>query len=159
MLFYLDNWQSVGPNAAQMAARRNAQPKARARPQRELRARADGAAHAGRRRRLHAAGCHRSGALLHRMDHSSSNGKARASSSTSGCTTTVRKSCSAYKIPAGGGIEDGLKVLDILAHHPSTARFISKKLAMRFVADNPPTSLIDKMAKTFQHRPMAICAL
>jgi uncharacterized protein (DUF1800 family) len=52
-------------------------------------------------------------------------------------------------IPAGGGMEDGLKVLDILAHHPSTARFISRKLAVRFVADNPPQSLIDKMAKTF----------
>jgi uncharacterized protein (DUF1800 family) len=52
-------------------------------------------------------------------------------------------------IPAGGGMDDGLKVLDILAHHPSTARFISKKLAIRFVADNPPKSLIDKMAKTF----------
>ena len=41
-------------------------------------------------------------------------------------------------IPAGGGIEDGEKVLDILATHPSTAKFISKKLAQRFVADNPP---------------------
>ena len=53
------------------------------------------------------------------------------------------------KIPAGGGKEDGLKVLDILAHHPSTARFISRQLAVRFVADNPPQSLVDKMAKTF----------
>lgn len=53
------------------------------------------------------------------------------------------------KIPAGGGIEDGERVLDILAHHPSTAKFISRKLAVRFVSDNPPASLIDKMAKTF----------
>jgi uncharacterized protein (DUF1800 family) len=53
------------------------------------------------------------------------------------------------KIPAGGGIEDGEKVLDILAHHPSTARFISKKLAMRFVADDPPATLVDRMARTF----------
>ncbi len=52
-------------------------------------------------------------------------------------------------IPAGGGMEDGLKVLDILARHPATARFISRKLAVRFVADNPPQSLIDKMARTF----------
>src|SRR5579884_1671999 len=52
-------------------------------------------------------------------------------------------------IPAGGGIEDGEKVLDILAHHPSTARFISKELAQRFVADNPPATLIDRMAQTF----------
>ncbi|HTB11373.1 MAG TPA: DUF1800 domain-containing protein [Bryobacteraceae bacterium] len=52
-------------------------------------------------------------------------------------------------IPAGGGKDDGEKVLDILAKHPSTARFISKELALRFVADNPPQALIDRMAKTF----------
>jgi len=52
-------------------------------------------------------------------------------------------------IPAGGGRDDGEKVLDILAKHPSTARFISTELAQRFVADNPPQALIDRMAKTF----------
>ena len=53
------------------------------------------------------------------------------------------------KIPAGGGKDDAEKVLDILARHPSTARFISTKLAQRFVADDPPPELIDRMAKTF----------
>ena len=53
-------------------------------------------------------------------------------------------------IPAGGGMNDGLKVLDILAHHPSTARFISKSLAIRFVSDDPPASLVEKMAKTYE---------
>ena len=48
-----------------------------------------------------------------------------------------------------GGIEDGEKVLDLLAHHPATARFISRKLAMRFVADDPPASLVDRMTQTF----------
>ncbi len=52
-------------------------------------------------------------------------------------------------IPAGGGIEDGEKVLDIVARHPSTARFVSRKLAMRFLADDPPASLVDRMAATF----------
>ena len=52
-------------------------------------------------------------------------------------------------IPAGGGMEDGLKVLDILAHQPATARFISKSLAIRFVSDNPPESLVTKMTGTF----------
>jgi uncharacterized protein (DUF1800 family) len=52
-------------------------------------------------------------------------------------------------IPAGGGESDGLKVLEILEHHPSTARFISKSLAIRFVSDNPPQALIDRMAQTF----------
>ena len=53
------------------------------------------------------------------------------------------------KIPAGGGMEDGEKVLDILARHPSTARFISTELARKFVADDPPPALIDRMARTF----------
>jgi uncharacterized protein (DUF1800 family) len=53
------------------------------------------------------------------------------------------------RIPAGGGIEDGLRVLEILERHPSTARFVSRKLAQRFVADNPPESLVTAMAATF----------
>jgi uncharacterized protein (DUF1800 family) len=52
-------------------------------------------------------------------------------------------------IPAMGGEEDGLRVIEILARHPSTAHFISKKLAQRFVADDPPRSLVDRMAATF----------
>jgi uncharacterized protein (DUF1800 family) len=51
--------------------------------------------------------------------------------------------------PAGGGYEEGLKLISLLASHPSTARFISRKLAVRFVSDNPPAALVDRMAKTF----------
>jgi len=54
-----------------------------------------------------------------------------------------------HVIAAGGGMEDGEQVLDILARHPSTAHFISKELAQRFVADNPPEQLVNKMAQTF----------
>ena len=54
-----------------------------------------------------------------------------------------------HVIAAGGGIDDGEQVLDILARHPSTAHFISQELAQRFVADNPPESLVNKMAQTF----------
>ncbi|WP_276482932.1 DUF1800 domain-containing protein [Paraflavitalea pollutisoli] len=54
-----------------------------------------------------------------------------------------------HTFKAGGGFEEGLDLLRMLAHHASTAQFISKKLAVRFVNDNPPPSLIDKMAKTF----------
>ena len=54
-----------------------------------------------------------------------------------------------HVIPAGGGMNDGLKVLEILVHHPSTAHFISLKLAKRFVADDPPPSLVNRMAQTF----------
>ena len=48
------------------------------------------------------------------------------------------------------GSEEGLRALDMLAHHPATARFISTCIAMRFVSDIPPKSLVDRMAATFQ---------
>jgi len=47
------------------------------------------------------------------------------------------------------GEKEGLEVLHLLAHNPNTARFISQKLAMRFVSDDPPTKLVDRMTKTF----------
>src|SRR5438477_2122213 len=47
------------------------------------------------------------------------------------------------------GEKEGMEVLHLLAHHPSTARFISTKLAMRFVCDDPPAGLVDEMAQTF----------
>ena len=53
------------------------------------------------------------------------------------------------KILAGGGPQDGEKIIKLLAHHPATAKFISMKLARKFVADNPPASLIEKMSQTF----------
>jgi uncharacterized protein (DUF1800 family) len=54
-----------------------------------------------------------------------------------------------HKIPAEGGMKDGLLVLDILAHHSSTAKFIATKLVRYFVSDNPPAGLIDRVAATF----------
>jgi len=50
------------------------------------------------------------------------------------------------------GQAEGMEMLDILAHHPSTAKFVCKKLAMRFVSDNPPQSLVDRMADTFMKK-------
>jgi uncharacterized protein (DUF1800 family) len=47
------------------------------------------------------------------------------------------------------GEKEGLEVLHILAHHPSTAKFVCTKLAMRFVSDDPPPALVDRMAQTF----------
>ena len=54
-----------------------------------------------------------------------------------------------HAIPAMGGEQDAVEVIDILAHHPSTAKFISKELAQRFVSDDPPQTLVDRMAATF----------
>ena len=50
----------------------------------------------------------------------------------------------------GQGYEEGLQLLKLLADHPSAAKFISTKIAIRFVSDEPPGSLIDKMSKTFR---------
>lgn len=54
-----------------------------------------------------------------------------------------------HKIAPGGGEKDGLEVIEILSRHPSTAHFISKQLAQRFVADDPPAALVNRMAATF----------
>ena len=52
-------------------------------------------------------------------------------------------------LPAGRGIEDGTDVLDLLARHPATARHLARKLAGRFVADDPPQRLVDELAAVF----------
>ncbi|MBI1846366.1 MAG: DUF1800 domain-containing protein [Candidatus Rokubacteria bacterium] len=53
------------------------------------------------------------------------------------------------RIPAGGGQDDGERVMDILVRHPSTARFVAAKLVRRFVADDAPASLVDRVATTY----------
>ncbi|MBE9127574.1 MULTISPECIES: DUF1800 domain-containing protein [unclassified Coleofasciculus] len=50
----------------------------------------------------------------------------------------------------GSGIQEGEQALDILASHPATARHISYKLAQYFVADEPPSGLVDRLAKRFR---------
>ena len=55
-----------------------------------------------------------------------------------------------HRIKAGGGQSDGDAILDLLARHPSTARFIATKLARRFVADDPPAALVDRAARRFK---------
>jgi uncharacterized protein (DUF1800 family) len=49
-----------------------------------------------------------------------------------------------------GGMRDGEEVLDILAKHPSTARFIATKLVRHFVSDTPPPPLVDRVAARFR---------
>jgi uncharacterized protein (DUF1800 family) len=53
-------------------------------------------------------------------------------------------------IPAGGGQQDGERVIDILVRHEATARFIATKLARRFVSDDPPAALVERAAATFR---------
>ena len=47
------------------------------------------------------------------------------------------------------GEKEGLEVLHLLARNPSTAKFVCTKLAVRFVSDDPPPALVDRMVKTF----------
>jgi len=54
-----------------------------------------------------------------------------------------------HKLKGGRGIEDGEEVLNILARHPSTAKFIARKLVVRFVSDKPPQALVDRAAATY----------
>lgn len=53
------------------------------------------------------------------------------------------------KIPAGGGINDGLMVLDILSKHPATAKFVATKLAIKFVSDNPSNALVERISAAY----------
>jgi len=59
-----------------------------------------------------------------------------------------RKTVLGHRI-SGGGMEDGLEVLHLLATHPSTARFISLKLCRRFVSDDPPATVVDRASERF----------
>src|SRR5207237_2341949 len=55
-----------------------------------------------------------------------------------------------HKIKAGGGIDDGEKVLDIVASHSATAHHIAYQLAQHLVADEPPQTLVDRAAARFR---------
>jgi uncharacterized protein (DUF1800 family) len=54
-----------------------------------------------------------------------------------------------YHLPPGRGIEDGETVLDLLSSHQATARHLSTQLAVRFVSDNPPRALVDRLVATY----------
>jgi uncharacterized protein (DUF1800 family) len=160
MLFYLDNWQSVGPNselALYGPQRRGERGRfARPRPQAKNRPSGLNENYAREIMELHTLG----------VD----------GGYTQKDVTELAKVLTGWTIEKpqlGGGFKfnerahepgnkyvlgrkigehgekEGEEMLDILAHHPATAKFISRKLAMRFVSDNPPQSLVDRMAETF----------
>jgi uncharacterized protein (DUF1800 family) len=54
-----------------------------------------------------------------------------------------------FAVPAGGGAADVEKLFDHLAEHPATARFLSRRLAERFVSDDPPAAVVDRLASVF----------
>jgi uncharacterized protein (DUF1800 family) len=62
---------------------------------------------------------------------------------------TGEKSVLGVNFPAGGGIEEGERMIHILAHHPATAHHIALQLCQRLVSDDPPKALVDRVAKKF----------
>ena len=53
------------------------------------------------------------------------------------------------RLPAGGGIEEGERMIRFLARQPATAHHITRELIQRLVADEPPSSLVERVAKRF----------
>jgi uncharacterized protein (DUF1800 family) len=54
-----------------------------------------------------------------------------------------------HRIAAGGGRDDGERVIELLTHHPATARFVAIKLVRRFVSDTPPPALVARVAGSY----------
>jgi uncharacterized protein (DUF1800 family) len=59
------------------------------------------------------------------------------------------KYCLGIRFGPGGGIDEGERMIHVLAHHPATAHRIAYKLCQRLVADEPPPALVDRVAKKF----------
>ncbi len=188
MMFYLDNFQSVSPNAPQGNPRRqqllqqlmNNNPRAQARPQ-QANGQLPPQAQAQRMKRginenyarelmeLHTLGvdggytqkdvqevarCFTGWTIL---DPRGYGGRAGLIDENRAGTFVFNarqhdngeKLVLGHKIPADGGEKDGLLVLDILAHHPATAKFIATKLARKFVMDEPTPELVGRIAAAF----------
>ncbi|MEJ7779885.1 MAG: DUF1800 domain-containing protein [Daejeonella sp.] len=62
---------------------------------------------------------------------------------------TGEKTVLGKHFPANGGYQEGVELLKMLSNHPAAARFISRKIAVRFVSDNPSQKLADIMSDTF----------
>jgi uncharacterized protein (DUF1800 family) len=156
MLFYLDNWQSVSPDRAQEGLRGGRFAKQFAK-QKGKQARGLNENYARELMELHTLGVDGGYTQKDIIEVARSFTGWTISQPNRGGEFIYNdrvhdkgeKTVLGVKIPAGGGREDAEKVLDILARHPSTTRFISTKLAQKFVADDPPPALIDRMAKTF----------
>ena len=112
------------------------------RAERELRARGDGAVHAGRRP-LHRARRQGSGARVHRLEPRSRH--RRRSCSAARCTTRARRRCS-----AAPGASTATTVLDLLLARPETAEFVVAKLWREFVSPDPDAAEVARIAAEFR---------
>jgi uncharacterized protein (DUF1800 family) len=163
MLFYLDNWQSAAPDEAEtMMNARGRRPELRGRPnmppQAQNRRRGINENYARELMELHTLGV--DGGYTQKdvqeIARAFTGWTIEQPRQGGGFRFDPRihdngeKVVLGVRIPRGGGKRDGEQVLDILAAHPSTARFVATKLARRFVADDPPATLVDRAAATFK---------
>ncbi|MEN3337321.1 MAG: hypothetical protein V7647_997 [Acidobacteriota bacterium] len=158
MLFYLDNWESAAPEGSRPDDRRRIRPR-RARPaDAAQRVRGLNENYARELMELHTVGVD-GGYTQHDVQE-----VARA---FSGWTIAAPRQGGAFRfeprmhddgekvvlghrIRAGGGRSDGEQVLDILAAHPATARFVATKLVRRFVSDAPPAPLVERASAVYR---------
>jgi uncharacterized protein (DUF1800 family) len=146
MLFYLDNWLSASPNAAARFGPNNRRRGLNENYARELMELHTLGVEGGYTQKdvLEVARCLTGWTIRQPRSEGTFYFEPRIHDSGEKIVLSTR-------IPPGGGIEDGLRVVDLLARHPSTARFISLKLARRFISDDPPQSLVDKAAAAFSN--------
>jgi uncharacterized protein (DUF1800 family) len=162
MLFYLDNWMSAAPMASRTLdvrpLRRGAGRPAPAHPTVARRARGLNENYARELMELHTLGVdggytQQDIVEVARAFTGWTIGPARRGEPGFRFDPRVHddgeKTVLGHRIKGGGGMQDGETVLDLLAAHPSTARFISGKLAVRFVSDVPPPALVDRLAARF----------
>ena len=160
MLFYLDNWQSSAPDSAEMMGRGNRRMVRRPpqQPQSQNRRRGINENYARELMELHTLGV--DGGYTQKdvqeVARAFTGWTIDAPRQGGGFRFEPRmhdngeKAVLGTKIRSGGGKKDGEQVLDLLAKHPSTARFIATKLSRRFVADEPPAALVDRAAARFR---------
>jgi len=160
MLFYLDNWMSVGPNSEIANGMPKRSRRARYRPPvvRQARGRRSGLnENYGRElMELHTLGVN--GGYTQKdvteVARVFTGWTLKQPKQGGGFTFEERMHEPGDKIVLGhriksNGEKEGREVLQLLARHPSTAKFICGKLAIRFVSDNPSPALVDRMAQTF----------
>ncbi|MGH9512318.1 MAG: DUF1800 family protein [Terriglobales bacterium] len=164
MLFYLDNWLSVGPNsdfANGIGKRRNDNWKRRAKrngPVKQAKGKRNGLNENYGREIMELQTLGVNGGYTQKdvteVARVLTGWTLKEPREGRGFTFDERKHEPGDKMVLGhrikpSGEKEGLEVLHLLAHHPSTAKFVCTKLAMRFVSDDPPPALVDRMSRTF----------
>jgi uncharacterized protein (DUF1800 family) len=168
MLFYLDNWQSVDPDAAARAEQQRLQNRGRFGGQRVPPPPQATQQQAQRPRRGLNENYGRELLELHTLGVDggyTQQDVVNVARAFTGWTIRTPQRDPAFQFNArmhdpnektvlgqkidAGGMRDGEKVLDLLARHPKTAHHLSLKIARRFVSDTPPPALVERMAQTY----------